>query len=280
MIDLVLFSDQITPQTLSESGFKEEGISNVKDYLFQRQFAKSVENEPTPYNITEEREGFKDKQGNPVMLEYIPEEYCISELNRLYPGWWCEGMKRSDIDEIIKLETVVVEGYLCVSYPLPSGRIAVEKRWGIADNGIKFLTGTKVPVDVGNNLKGAKTEWIRNVCKWYGIGLDIYHQHITPELRKTFEDLIRDWRDYAGYWINLAKGRTNGKGFRDMLKAMPTAIQVKRMQRAVPYFSAIDQSKLWKSFGTHSNAPKENSEKFETYLTKLEQIAQELKTKQ
>jgi len=270
---------QISDEDLAKLGFTEKGKADFKTYVYEANFWDGIASSVTPPDIVEIREGFKDKEtGDPVMLEYFPEEYTLAELNRLFPGWWTEDMKRSSLEEIIKLETVIVEGYLFVKYPTPQGT-QVRKIWAIAGNDIKFKVGTKVPLDLANNFKGARTEWIRIAGKWLGIGLDLYHQKITAGLRSLFEDRIRAWGTYAGHWKTITQSCEDGKSFRTMLKTMPSELQVTRLTAALEFFPKDKNGVVWENFGKLSNANEKSRKQFEAWLTEVEGIAEKNKIK-
>lgn len=264
-------------RVLKDAGFSDEGLNAFTDYAFEQHFWEQIEKEPTPPEITEEFEGYKDKNGNPVLLEYHPEEYVLEELRRLFPGWWTEKIRRSSWEEVVNLQTTLVEGYLMCPYVTPSGT-KVKKIWGIAGNDILFKKDTKIPLDIANAFKGARTEWIRICAKWLGIGLDIYHQKITPELRRVFEDRIRIWRPYAEYWITAASNAKTGKTFRAILKAMPKLEQIKRFSTVIKLFPETDQNILWKKFAAQTNVPSDREKEFETFLNKVEIAAQRFST--
>ena len=269
---------QISDEDLAKLGFTEKGKEDFKAYVYEANFWGGIASSITPPDVVEIREGFTDKDGVIHMLEYFPEEYTLAELNRLFPGWWTEDMKRSSLEEIIKLETVIVEGYLFIKYPTPQGT-QVRKIWAIAGNDIKFKKGTKVPLDLANNFKGARTEWIRIAGKWLGIGLDLYHQKITAGLRSLFEDRIRAWGTYAGHWKTIAQSCEDGKSFRTMLKTMPSELQVMRITAALEFFPKDKNGVVWENFGKLSNANEKSRKQFEAWLTEVEEIAGKNKVK-
>lgn len=281
MIDdnsLISFSSSVSEEInkigadkLQSMGFTDKGIDDFKNYVFEAIFWKDLSESSTPIDRIKIREGHQDKDGNVVMVEYVPEDYVISELNRLFPGWWTEDMKRSPLEEIIKLQTVVVEGYLMIPYLTPNGT-KVRKLWAIADNAVKFKKNTTIPVDIGNNFKGGRTEWVRIAAKWLGIGLDIYHQKITPDLRRMFEDRIRKWLDYADHWKAVAATCETGKTFRTLLVTMPSEEQVMRVIKALENVSDERHAKIWENFGKLSNSTEQNRKQFEQWLKTLEEM--------
>lgn len=265
-------------EKLEELGFSDKGKEDFKSYVYEANLWSGIAKSITPPDIVEIREGAKDKQGNPLYFEYFPEEYALGELNRLFPGWWTDNMKRSSLEEIIKLETVIVEGDLMIPYPTPSG-VKVRKLWAIAGNDIKFKKDTKIPLDLANNFKGARTEWIRIACKWLGIGLDLYHQKISPELRSLFEDRIRAWGQYADHWKGIASTVLVGKAFRTLLKTMPSQVQVDRVLVCIPFIPEPKHNEVWTNFGKLSNADDSSRKAFEVWINNLETIAERNKKK-
>jgi hypothetical protein len=279
MKDLIVYSNYDEAyKAIKELGLDPIAEKNYIDQAFEFQLWNTASTKATPLEAVRTREGFK-KDGVAQILEYVPEIYCLTELNRIYPGWWMEDMKRSIYSEIVALKTVMVEGYLCVKHVLPSGATSVTKRWAFADNPVKFYQNTNEPVDIGNHLKGARTEWLRAACKWYGIGLDIYHQKITPAHRSMFEDRIRAWNNYATHWKTVISSVQTGKAFRDVLRQMPSELQVARMVSVLEYIPDDDHPNFWKEFAKHSNSSDEKTTEFNNFLNKIEQIAQQLKTK-
>lgn len=283
MSQLVPFKDDLVTAeelaNLGKLGFTEKAIDDFKSARFEAGMWSSISDSPTPPGLIEMREGYYDKDTDSnVMLEYFPEEYTLSELNRLFPGWWTEDMKRSPADEVVKLATVIVEGYLMIPYVTPSG-IKVRKLWAVSGSEVKFKSGTKTPIDLKNTFKGARTEWIRIAGKWLGIGLDIYHQHIVPGLRSMFEDRIRTWLPYADHWKNIAIKCEGGKAFRTMLNTMPSELQITRIMNCLPHIPEAKHSEVLSSLGKLSNANDEAKKQFEDFIAMVEQIANKNKVK-
>jgi len=270
---------KIDDEELGKLGFTDKAKQEFKNFAYESNFWTGIANGITPPEIVEVRDGAYDRDTDSfIQLEYFPEEYTLSELNRLFPGWWTENMLRSSADEVVKLETILVEGNLMIPYITPQG-IKVRRLWAIAGSAVIFKKGTKTPVDIANGFKGARTEWIRIQGKWLGIGLDIYHQHILPGLRSLFEDRIRAWSPYAGHWKNVASKCKAGKEFRVMLKTMPSTIQVKRVLDTIPYIPETKHTEVFTSLGKLSNATEESKNQFEKWLVTLEQIAEKNKAK-
>lgn len=272
-------------------GLDDAGKKAYRDYFYEKSLWESIANESTPLDVVKEREGSysKELQAN-VILEYIPEHYTVQELNRLFPGWWTADMKRSELEEIIKLESVIIEGYLCVPYPTPSGT-QVRKLWGIAGSKIQFLKDTKIPVDLADNFKGARTEWLRIQGKWLGIGLDIYSQRISNDLRGMFEDLCRaleplsllpddTLKNKVSEMMKIAETLTTGHTFRNYLKEFPSANQLKRFGEALTFINNdAKKVELWTSFLKFSSKSDAARTQTESWLIKFESKIQQLKVK-
>jgi hypothetical protein len=255
----------------------EESKKEFKSYFYEAAFWKSIAENDTPIDVVEEREGFfnKDTQQYEI-LEYIPEEYVIGELNRLFPGWWTEDMKRSSSEEVIKLRSALVEGYLCVEYPTIKGT-KITKKWAIGGAEIIFRKGTKDPVDIPNTFKSARTYWLKLAAKLYGIGLDIYHQKISPSLRRHFEDAVREWGSYADEKKKIAKTLETGHGFRNFLKDMPNPMQTQRFIKIIEPLSSTKKDAFWKKFVTLSNKTPNHTEQLERWLASAEQAINKIK---
>lgn len=266
-----------------------EAQNAYKDFFYERDIWKKISEETTPLNILKEREGSK-KDGIAQILEYFPEEYTITELNRLFPGWWTDDMKRSPLEEIVALQTVIVEGYLMVSYPVPSG-IKIRKLWTVAGSKVQFLKDTKIPVDLADNFKGARTEWIRIAGKWLGIGLDIYHQRITEPLRSMFEDICRSLDVLSEFkedetlsaHVNKLKAIAGtletGHGFRNFLKEQQTPQQIKRFRDAIKPLPQAKQAELWKHFIKFNNKSEQSTTQVQSWLQGLETKMDKIKDK-
>jgi hypothetical protein len=279
MNNLIVFDANTPPEDLEKLGFTEKGKENFKSYVFEASMWASIANSITPPELVEMREGYYDTDtGKNVDLEYFPEEYTLTELNRLFPGWWTTKMKRSQLEEVIKLETILVEGYLMIPYATPVGA-KVRKIWAIAGSSIKFKSGTKIPVDIGNGFKGARTEWLRVAGKWLGIGLDIYHQHILPGLRSLFEDRIRTWSIHATHWKKVAGTCNTGQEFRTMLKTMPSERQIERIAACLPYIPEAKHPEILSNFGKLSNKNDVAKKQFEEWLIVVETISEKNRIK-
>lgn len=288
-MDIIKYNFNSLPKELQ--GLNDQAKSAYQDFFYEKTLWETVANEPTPLDMIKEREGSYSKElGGNVILEYVPENYTIQELNRLFPGWWTAGMRRSTLEEIVKLESVMIEGYLYVPYPVPSGT-KVRKLWAIAGSKIQFLKDTKIPVDLADAFKGARTEWIRIQGKWLGIGLDIYAQNITPNLRSFFEDLCRSLaplsllpdetlKSKVSEMMRIAETLTTGHTFRNYLKEFPTAQQITRFGKALAVVNNdVKKIELWNHFLKFNSKSDGSRTQTESWLLKFEAKMNELKVK-
>lgn len=265
----------------------EEWLNNLpeelkeifEDHIFEAAFYERIENKATPFEFIETRKGFWNKEkGKYEELEYFPEEYTIQELNRLFPGWWTEEMK---YEVNLQLRTISVSGYLCVQYPTRSGKLKVSKRWAIGSVRIEYKKDEKDASDPQYRYRAARTEWLKLAGKWYGIGLDVYHQQITSQLRDMFEDRIKPMGTYAQELKDIAVTLKTGKGFRDFLKEIPEAETTERFQKALDKISQDIQDsngnnihqKLWSNYIKYKVNTYEGRAKLEKFLQKVEETA-------
>lgn len=255
-----------------------EQRKNYESYLYEQSFWKKVASTPTSLNLIKEREGFKDKDGIKQVLEYFPEEYTLSELDRLFPGWWEEEMQVNSSTDIVALQTAIVSGYLCVEYPTPKG-MKISKRWAVAGSEVIFKANTKIPLDLGDTVKSARTEWIKVAGKHFGIGLDIYHQRITQELMSAFEDTIRYWGKYAEEKKKLASTLTTGHAFRNMLKGMPDAQQSERFVNLISKVPQSQHDAFWQQFLKLNNKSAQNTAQINKWLDDIGKAIEKMEVK-
>jgi hypothetical protein len=280
-----VYTDQETDKALESipASVKED----FQNHLFTSQFWKQIEKTHTPLDLLKERKGSWDKHTKThKWLEYFPEEYTIQELNRLFPGWWNEDMK---VAYEPTLRTVHVSGYLFVEVPTLQGKQVI-KRWAIGASRVeyKWEDGKKTAdaAQPDDKFKAARTEWIKLAGKWFGIGLEIYHQRITPEMRSHFEDIVRPLGLYAGSYLKIAQTFTTGQGFRNYLRQLPNLDQVKRITTAVDKIPADlqnDKGKnvkelIMQNFVLNKNDSDENREKFEEFIKQIEHVAAQYST--
>lgn len=193
------------------------------DNLYEQTMFELVKAMPTPLEVIKTRVGADGRE-----YEYFPEYYTQRQLDILFPGWWCDEMK-TWYDA--STQAYITTGYLCVSYTLPSGQTKIRRVYAVG--GAK-VHSTKASRETGvleasqpeDRAIASYTRWKKLAGKQLGIGLDIYHQQITPYLRKKLEDTIYPiWESYAKKIRDLAKTITTGKGMRKLIMSLGTREQ-------------------------------------------------------
>lgn len=212
--------------------------AQMKDQIFDTLLWNYIKQIPIPLDVIKQREGSKGE-----FYEYFDEHYTISELDRLFPGWWQEEMTtRYDPQSMAYITT----GYLCVEYLLPSGikkirRVYVSGGAQVFAKAADKEKGIMTPSQPEDRAIASVTRWQKLAGKKLGIGVEIYHQQITLYLRKQFEDIIQHWKyPYAEKHKEVFSKMQKGKGVRDLLRAMPTAEQSKQFRTVIDALPADD----------------------------------------
>jgi hypothetical protein len=188
-----------------------------------------------------------------------------------------EGMKRSNWEEMASMRSAVVEGYLCVEYPTANG-LKISKKWAIGGHAIAFKKDNRaMPVSIEDTLKAAHTDWLKIAGKRYGIGLDIYHQRITPDLRRAFEDTVREWGSNADKIKEVASTLTTGHGFRSLLKTLPNPEQNNKFLELIAIIPKSKQQVFWDKFLTLSNTTHKHTAQFDKWLDGVQAVADKIK---
>lgn len=224
--------------------------SQVKDQLFENLLWEYIKHIPTPLEVIKTRIGADGKE-----YEYFDEHYTISELDRLFPGWWQDDMQtRYDPQS----QAYITTGYLCVEYLLPSGQKKIRKIYvsGGAQVHAKKSEkeqGNLVPSQPEDRAIASVTRWQKLAGKKLGIGVDIYHQRITEALKNEFNEIISRWKpEYAAPFIKAFNQVEKGKGARDILKIMPNLEQTETFLRILaqlpPDDPVYDFNKAWEFF--------------------------------
>ena len=257
----------------------EDLRDDFKNQAFKSAWFKRVADQVTPFDFLKERKGPWDTDaGDFKKLEYFPDDYTITELDRVYPGWWMEDMKSEFINT---LRAFLVTGYLCVEYPTFSG-MQVVKRWASAGHDIEYKKDTNEPSGASNAFISARTYWIKSAGKLYGIGLDIYHQRITPELRSIFEDRVRYWGMYAQEAKDVAATLETGHGFRKYIQELPNPKLTERIVEALKLIPPDTVAKdgnihdlVWKQFVKLRMDSNANRQQAEQFISQVEVTAQQ-----
>lgn len=151
---------------------------------------------------------------------YVTGTYVKKVLNLMF-GWdWSFEI----VDEQISLEykQVIVKGRLTVNV---RGRSIVKMQFGRQD--VKFKKGTDLPLDLGNDLKGATTDALKKCASELGIAADIYAPnefktiHVEDDTPKP--DLVPKTED----WQNAIKALSNGVTMEQLEKKFTISESVK-----------------------------------------------------
>lgn len=296
--DIVKLGGQVLTDIDTDKAMKvipESVRPDFLNHLWSSAFWKRIEETHVPLDLIKERKGSYDyNMKTNVVLEYFPEEYTIQELNRLFPGWWMDEM---DVKYEDKLRTIVVKGYLFVEIPTLQGKQTI-KRWAMGatvvhvkkpkrtddmtDEDYEYMLSLgPQPAQPDDRYKAARTEWIKLAGKIFGIGLEIYHQRITAEMRSHFEDIVRPLGKYGENYKKIAATFDTGHGFRNYLKELPTLEQIKRIVLSVDAIPVeLKNSKqqnvrdlIMSNFILQKNDSNNNREKFEGFLKQMEATA-------
>lgn len=224
--------------------------AQVKDQLFETLLWEYIKQVPVPLEVIKTRVGADGKE-----YEYFDEHYTISELDRLFPGWWQDEMiTRYDPQS----QAYITSGYLCVEYLLPSGQKKIRKIYVTGGAQVHAKKNEKeqgnlVPSQPEDRAIASVTRWQKLAGKKLGIGVEIYHQRITPQLTSQFFEIVNLWRPpFANKHIEVFNKMQKGKGVRDLLKSMPSLEQTKRLVDILSQIPADDPvydfDAVWKFF--------------------------------
>ncbi len=224
-------------------------------------FWNTLASQTTPDNAVEYREGSKGEQ-----FEYVTEEYCIAQLNRLFPGWSEEACK---VEYDAEVRNYRATGYLVIEWMTADGTKKSRRIFGVGGQKVQKSTIDPTdPVQPDDAAKGADTDRFKRCCKRLGIGLDIYAQIVTDELRQVFEDSIREWQykeDYILPVINTIRKKSKFKTFISML---PTVKQTQAFREILLRIDDKLHRKFWVAFQKQT---KDTADKF------INDIQQQLK---
>lgn len=269
----------------------ENARADYENHYYESKFFQSIADDEAPADMLKERKGSWDKEKNDyTTLEYFPEDYTLSELDRIFPGWWVEEY-RVHTDLMDRFRTLYCTGYLCVKYPTPKGE-QVTKRPAIGSTRVEYTKedhpalGMKDASQVDDRLKAVRTEWIKLAGKWYGIGLEVYHQRITTKLRAKFEDIVRDWGHYADEVKKIASTFETGHGFRKFLQSLPHPELTERIKTALNGIPETQNDKgqtfqdiVWTQFVKLRLDTQANRKQAEDFIRKIEEKATIIKQK-
>lgn len=244
--DIQLYDYGLTKEDVKSPAIQEV-IENIKK---EASFWDNVFNVETPEAETYEREGPKDKSGNPTYFEYVKDSYTIRMLNKLFPGWYQEDMK---IEYIAQVTTWVVSGYIIIRYPTSEG-IKTRKIWAVGAQAVqikKDLSGGILPSQPEDMAKGAYTEWMKLVGKRLGIGVDIFEQSITESMMQEYTDIVKHYDD-TSITDQVIGTLRKKKLFKDYISNLPNEKQAIIFKEIVEKAPPQAKIPLWQQFQKHT----------------------------
>lgn len=244
----------------------------IEQHTQSSSFWNAIAAKTTPESAVEYRDGPGGEQ-----YEYVKEEYCIAELNRLFPGWSEEDCK-VEYDSAVR--NYRATGYIVVDWLMPDGTYRKRKVFGVG--GQKVLPSTKDPTDPvqpDDAAKGADTDRFKRCCKKLGIGLDVYAQIITPSMRRELEDKVRYW-EYLDDFMKIVNTITKRSVFKEMVKNLPDIDTTQRFRAIMDkYRSVLPENKyreIWNAFHKQTQKTVDNFiDTIEAKLIKITQTKQE-----
>lgn len=114
------------------------------------------------------------------VFEYVTGHYVTKVLNLVFGWMWDFEIVTTGREG----DQVWVQGKLSVKDM--KGNLITKSQFGRAD--IKFLKGTKNPVDYGNDLKAASTDCLKKCASLLGVASDIYGKQEMTDSGKRFVD--------------------------------------------------------------------------------------------
>ena len=244
---VVLFQDEMNYSSIQKEILHsiKEVPEEYKDMVFENKLFSFIKEIPTPLETIKVREGADGRE-----YEYFDEHYTNARLDALFPGWWTEEMK-TWYDA--PTQAYITTGYLMVSYTLPSGKEKIRKVYAVG--GAKVFasrksaeTGVLEASQPEDRAIASFTRWKKLAGKQLGIGLDIYHQKITPYLIKEFEKRYTLYPyPHGENWKAIFSTVQTGKGARTIIKSMPTIQQLKTVAELIAKVPN-KSNELWASF--------------------------------
>ena len=140
----------VTSTALTDSDMKE--ISSI-DMLISMQ--------KTPHRFIKQRPGRGGKMLNYVEGHYI--QRCLTALTKFN---WSSTIEKIEIVD----DFVICQGF--ITLVLDDGRIIKLSQCGSSK--IKYMKGTKDPVDIGDDFKSAATDTWKKCASMIGIAHDVY----------------------------------------------------------------------------------------------------------
>lgn len=110
-------------------------------------------------------------------FRYVKGNYVKKRLNYIFGSLWSFEI----LGELVQGNQVIIKGKLTIQ-DKHGEPIIVKMQYGRAE--IKYLKGTKDPVDLGNDFKAASTDCLKKCASEVGICSDIYADEEEGEVKK------------------------------------------------------------------------------------------------
>ena len=167
--EIVIKVQSIAPQIIKESALlpeKEGGKYRVvKSWLSDKQVLRMIQTTPKEVIFNRKGRGGKD-------FDYVPGWYFKKALNFSF-GWnWDFYIISKEIIGAIGSQGTQVVSLGRLVAKDDEGHTITKEDFGKAE--IKYLKGTKVPVDIGNDYKTSATDALKRCCVQLGICSDVY----------------------------------------------------------------------------------------------------------
>lgn len=121
--------------------------------------------EKTPKEVIKLRKGAGGK-----MFPYVPIDYVVKKLDDKFGLFW-----EWIVDNSNQTDThIIVQGRVVIKAP---NGFSIS-RGGFGRASIKFYSGTKNPVDIGNDYKSANSDALKKAASLFGIAADVYYKEL------------------------------------------------------------------------------------------------------
>jgi hypothetical protein len=136
-----------------------------------------------------QRKGGKDRQGNDIMLTYVPTGKYIEKLIAEFDDRWAWEVTSHSLD--IEKKVAIVVGNLTVEDA--DGKIRTKSGVGVAED---LTQGKRDEFD--KLMKSANSEAIKNACKLLGIGLYLYDKDELKEVEREMRQPVQRPKAQSG----------------------------------------------------------------------------------
>lgn len=262
-----------------ERQISNAGVTDVKvkDRIYETLLFNAIKEMPTPLEVIKLRKGADGGE-----YEYFDEHYTNQELDRLFPGWWTDDMKTWYDSQT---QAYITTGYLFIEYTLPSGEKKIRKVYAVGGAKVyakrsSLENGLPEASQPEDRAIASFTRWKKLAGKQLGIGLDIYHQRITPYLHKEYERRTAPiWHKWKTDLDKIFNSLTTGKGARKLIKSLAEPEEYEKISRILLKLEAgIPKEKYEQLVNTCWTTVIQNKETIPSIITQLNQLLERNKS--